>query len=89
MSRRLFAFLLAAVCLGIAGALQSCIYMDARTGCTESRVEVRYAVSDSAGVSMAPSLDYHREGTGATATNSAKQDGKIEPKTDLTVPLLK
>lgn len=53
----------------------SCIYMDAKTGCTS--VEVNYAVYDSQGVSMAPSLDYHREGVGATNSNAAKQDGRL------------
>ena len=53
----------------------SCIYMDAKTGCTS--VEVNYAVTDSQGVSMAPSLDYHREGVGATNSNAAKQDGRL------------
>ena len=61
--------------LGAAFLAPSCIYMDARNGCTDVRVD--YAVTDSEGVSMAPSLDYHREGVGASNTNAARQDGRL------------
>lgn len=69
-------FALAFALLAFAG-FPACIYMDARTGCSETEVRVNYAVTDSKGVSMAPSLDYHREGAGGTSTNSSRQDGRL------------
>lgn len=57
-------------------ALPACIMMDARTGCYE--VTNSYDI-DASGMSgnVSPSQTYHREGTGQTASNSARQDGRL------------
>lgn len=57
-------------------ALPACIFMDARTGCYE--VANSYDI-DASGMSgnVSPQQTYHREGTGQTASNSARQDGRL------------
>lgn len=56
--------------------MPACIYMDARTGCNEVRVSYDIDAANTSGA-VAPSLDYHRDGTGQSATNSARQDGRL------------
>ena len=68
--------LLLAFALAAFVGLPACIYMDARTGCTS--VEVAYDIDvNGSSNAAAPALDYHREGSGQTASNSARQDGRL------------